>query len=232
MNLDVPRVINDPQLKTLRYWQGIYSEFATARRAQRAAVKAYQRTRLCEQQRWRCCWCFRPMSCQPGQTDSATIEHILPRSQGGKNSWDNLATSCYRCDNLRGTMGVQEFMAVIKRCGFIANACVTDPPVEEITQEIKKVSHIHCNLQAVEQVAVSRKDIARNLKMQYKELLPSLQFKDNMRPKRMKREVDRQLALKALQEGNPNVFEPHSRAWKLYERYAQNAGDSQSHINA
>lgn len=30
---------------------------------------------------------------------SATIDHVIPQAQGGKNSWDNTVTSCFPCNN-------------------------------------------------------------------------------------------------------------------------------------
>lgn len=30
--------------------------------------------------------------------DSATIDHVLPRSRGGRNTWANLVTCCGRCN--------------------------------------------------------------------------------------------------------------------------------------
>jgi 5-methylcytosine-specific restriction endonuclease McrA len=31
-----------------------------------------------------------------------TIDHILPRSRGGKDSWENLVACCLRCNNSKG----------------------------------------------------------------------------------------------------------------------------------
>jgi 5-methylcytosine-specific restriction endonuclease McrA len=31
-----------------------------------------------------------------------TIDHILPRSRGGKDSWENLVACCLKCNNLKG----------------------------------------------------------------------------------------------------------------------------------
>jgi len=31
-----------------------------------------------------------------------TLDHIMPISRGGGNSWENLATSCFRCNNTKG----------------------------------------------------------------------------------------------------------------------------------
>jgi 5-methylcytosine-specific restriction endonuclease McrA len=40
----------------------------------------------------RCCYC--------GKTAN-TIDHVLPRSRGGRDTWDNLVACCLRCNNLK-----------------------------------------------------------------------------------------------------------------------------------
>jgi len=33
---------------------------------------------------------------------NATLDHIIPKSRGGKNTWTNVVTSCYRCNSYKG----------------------------------------------------------------------------------------------------------------------------------
>lgn len=33
--------------------------------------------------------------------NKATIDHVIPRAQGGKNRWDNTVCSCYACNNAK-----------------------------------------------------------------------------------------------------------------------------------
>ena len=33
---------------------------------------------------------------------ASTIDHILPRSRGGADSWENLVACCLRCNNIKG----------------------------------------------------------------------------------------------------------------------------------
>jgi 5-methylcytosine-specific restriction endonuclease McrA len=37
-----------------------------------------------------------------------TIDHIMPRSRGGKDSWENLVACCLKCNNLKGDKTPQE----------------------------------------------------------------------------------------------------------------------------
>jgi 5-methylcytosine-specific restriction endonuclease McrA len=42
-------------------------------------------------------------SCQYcGATKSLTIDHVLPKSKGGKTNWQNLITACHRCNTQKG----------------------------------------------------------------------------------------------------------------------------------
>lgn len=44
----------------------------------------------------RCVYC--------GSREDLTIDHVLPRSLGGRDSWDNLVTACQRCNARKGSM--------------------------------------------------------------------------------------------------------------------------------
>lgn len=37
-----------------------------------------------------------------------TIDHVLPRSRGGADSWENLVACCLRCNNVKGDRTPQE----------------------------------------------------------------------------------------------------------------------------
>jgi len=41
----------------------------------------------------RCAYCLRAAS---------TVDHVLPRSRGGKDDWDNLVACCVQCNNSKG----------------------------------------------------------------------------------------------------------------------------------
>ena len=42
---------------------------------------------------YRCAYC--PAS-------ATTIDHVVPRSRGGQDSWENLVACCFRCNNAKG----------------------------------------------------------------------------------------------------------------------------------
>jgi 5-methylcytosine-specific restriction endonuclease McrA len=39
---------------------------------------------------------------------ASTIDHVMPRSRGGKDTWENLVACCLRCNNVKGDRTPQE----------------------------------------------------------------------------------------------------------------------------
>lgn len=50
------------------------------------------RNRIYKRDDYECVYC--------GSSRNLTLDHVLPKSRGGKNEWTNLVTSCFKC-NLR-----------------------------------------------------------------------------------------------------------------------------------
>jgi 5-methylcytosine-specific restriction endonuclease McrA len=49
-----------------------------------------------------------------GSKDSLTLDHVIPRSKGGPNSWTNLATCCMRCNTSKGDRLLEETGMTLK----------------------------------------------------------------------------------------------------------------------
>ena len=47
----------------------------------------------------RCAYC---------QSSASTIDHVIPRSRGGDDSWENLVACCLKCNNIKGDRTPQE----------------------------------------------------------------------------------------------------------------------------
>lgn len=69
------------------------------------------RSILRRKQEGRCCYCGvtmlppqAPKKNSPPHPDSETLEHLRRLIDGGSNRRDNLALSCWRCNNERGAM--------------------------------------------------------------------------------------------------------------------------------
>lgn len=50
--------------------------------------------RIFERDRHTCQYC--------GSKKDLTLDHVVPKSKGGDNSWTNLVTACYICNNTKG----------------------------------------------------------------------------------------------------------------------------------
>lgn len=44
-----------------------------------------------------------------------TIDHILPKSRGGQDTWQNLVASCYDCNNCKDNRTPEEWAAALKK---------------------------------------------------------------------------------------------------------------------
>jgi hypothetical protein len=227
MRIDVPSIVNDPQMRTLPYWLIVYPNQDQARRARALARKAYDRTRLAEVQRWRCCWCYCEMRGEQGFKNSATIEHITPRSCGGTDHITNLAIACNRCNNRRGNTPWEDFLQAMEmsrpapETGSFRSLAFERKMRREAAEQnkrIKQLTHLVRNHEVQATATQTRREQCKSLEAQYSDMLPGLQLAGFQRAKRMRREVDRQLALQALSQKVSNPFEVDSRPWRIYER--------------
>jgi 5-methylcytosine-specific restriction endonuclease McrA len=57
----------------------------------------FSRRNVAKRDRYTCQYC----GAQPG-AESITIDHVEPRSQGGKSSWTNCVAACLRCNARKG----------------------------------------------------------------------------------------------------------------------------------
>ena len=188
MRIDLPSMMFEmPQLETFvqRYKKVKYATIAF-----NCALKVYWRTMLSEAQNHRCCWCGTNMTFVQNQKNSATIEHVTPKSCGGEDHPDNYAIACSRCNSARGTLSIEEFMVRLTP-GYVN-------------------SHSEKRKQMLEKIAC-----ADELNTKYG--LGKTGFKTNIG-----RVSDKLAALDALTNNKGNIFEPDSRAYRYYERYAKN----------
>lgn len=47
--------------------------------------------------------------CGHGKKRDLTIDHVIPRSKGGEDSWNNLVTACKRCNNEKSDLTLEEY---------------------------------------------------------------------------------------------------------------------------
>ncbi|MEM1055926.1 MAG: HNH endonuclease [Bacteroidota bacterium] len=53
-----------------------------------------------------------------GSTERLTIDHVMPRSRGGKDAWDNLVAACTPCNNKKGNRTPEEAEMPLARRPF------------------------------------------------------------------------------------------------------------------
>ena len=53
-----------------------------------------------------------------GTKDDLTLDHVVPRSKGGKSSWDNLVTACKRCNARKGDYSPDQAGVKLKNLPF------------------------------------------------------------------------------------------------------------------
>ena len=95
-----PLVINEPPIDTtVKY--NLYNKIEH---------KIWIRTRLSESQNHRCAWCGIRNTEIRDKKSSSTIEHVIPRSKGGSDDYDNLVMACEKCNKKRGVMDVDDFI--------------------------------------------------------------------------------------------------------------------------
>ena len=79
------------------------------------------RAALSEAQNHRCAYCgvemllTTPAGSLERPWDIATVDHIEPRSCGGGDDWHNLVMACRACNEMRESMGVWQFLELVRR---------------------------------------------------------------------------------------------------------------------
>ena len=71
--------------------------------------------RLVERDGATCVWCSRPVEIGGKTEQRATLDHIVPRSVCRSDHLDVLVLSCFKCNNARGSMSINEFCEVAER---------------------------------------------------------------------------------------------------------------------
>jgi len=57
----------------------------------------YSRKGILKRDKLMCQYCGKKCS-----NKTATLDHIIPKSRGGKNNWTNIVTACFKCNGMKG----------------------------------------------------------------------------------------------------------------------------------
>ena len=52
---------------------------------------------------------FECVYCGSSHIKSLTLDHVIPQSKGGKDSWDNLVTACRSCNSEKADLTLEEY---------------------------------------------------------------------------------------------------------------------------
>ena len=90
------------------------------------------RHRLYKRDGYECAYC--------GSKKNLTIDHILPKSRGGQNSWMNLITCCSNCNRYKGDRTPDEANMKLRYSPFEPSIFseVINPSIENIWIDFKK----------------------------------------------------------------------------------------------
>ncbi len=102
--LNKAELISNSQTRKIRTVSAEYA-FPSIIRLQRYINLPYKKVALSRQNifkrdGYKCVYC--------DTRDQLTVDHVLPRSRGGRDSWHNLATACQRCNTLKGDRTPEE----------------------------------------------------------------------------------------------------------------------------
>jgi 5-methylcytosine-specific restriction endonuclease McrA len=111
MKFEIPKVIHEMPSDEVLTEMAVLADFADVRFAKwvirRRLLDAVIRTKLSESQNHRCCYCGRVTNNIPFSKLQATLEHVIPKSRGGTNDYDNLVMACSACNNNRGSLPLE-----------------------------------------------------------------------------------------------------------------------------
>ena len=71
---------------------------------------ALSRNNIYKRDGHRCAYC--------GSREQLTLDHVMPKSRGGKDSWQNLVTACMKCNTFKGNRTPEEANMTLRQPPF------------------------------------------------------------------------------------------------------------------
>jgi len=90
------------------------------------STTAFTRFNVFLRDQWRCQYCA-----QRFKTQQLTFDHVIPRSRGGRTSWDNIVTACRDCNTKKGRLLPHE-------CGMFPRGEAYQPTIHELQAQGRK----------------------------------------------------------------------------------------------
>ena len=88
------------------------------------------RNRIYKRDNHQCVYC--------GSNKSLTLDHVIPKSRGGKNEWTNLVTSCFKCNLKKSNRTPEEAKMQMRHRPFAPTLVNENVTVSKIWNEFQK----------------------------------------------------------------------------------------------
>lgn len=87
---------------------------------------AFTRFNVFLRDEWECQYCGHTF-----RTQELTFDHVIPRSRGGRTTWDNIVTACQACNLRKGSK-------MPRQCGMIPKSAPKQPAMMELQAKGRK----------------------------------------------------------------------------------------------
>jgi CRISPR/Cas system Type II protein with McrA/HNH and RuvC-like nuclease domain len=94
--------------------------------------RAYRanRTRIYKRDGYECAYC--------GSKKSLTLDHVIPKSRGGTNSWENLVTSCFSCNLKKANRTPEEAKMKMNHIPFVPSIMNDNYVLQNVWDDLQK----------------------------------------------------------------------------------------------
>lgn len=88
------------------------------------------RNRIYRRDNYECVYC--------SSKKDLTLDHVIPKSRGGKNEWVNLVTSCFKCNLKKSNRTPEEAKMIMKQKPFAPTLINENAHVTQIWNDYQK----------------------------------------------------------------------------------------------
>jgi 5-methylcytosine-specific restriction endonuclease McrA len=88
------------------------------------------RTRVYKRDNHECVYC--------GSKKQLTLDHVIPKSKGGRNEWNNLVTCCFKCNLKKGDKTLEESKMVMKIKPYVPSILDDNGKLNKIWDDYQK----------------------------------------------------------------------------------------------
>jgi CRISPR/Cas system Type II protein with McrA/HNH and RuvC-like nuclease domain len=73
-----------------------------------------------------------------GSTKQLTLDHVIPKSRGGRNEWTNLVACCFKCNLKKGNKTPEEAKMKLKEKPYVPSIMNDNPTLNNAWLEYQK----------------------------------------------------------------------------------------------